>query len=33
MEEEDLMDITRTAVEGSFADDGLKSSLLARIAP
>jgi adenosine deaminase len=33
MEEEDLMDITRTAVEGSFADDGLKSSLLARIEP
>jgi adenosine deaminase len=33
MDEGDLMDITRTAVEGSFADDGLKSSLLGRIVP
>ena len=31
LDEGELMDITRTAVEGSFADDGLKSALLARI--
>jgi adenosine deaminase len=28
-----LMEMTRTAVEGAFADDGLKRSLLARISP
>jgi adenosine deaminase len=32
MDEGALVDITRTAVEGAFADDGLKRSLLARIA-
>jgi adenosine deaminase len=32
LEEEELMDITRTAVEGAFAQGGLKSGLLARIA-
>jgi adenosine deaminase len=31
LDEGELMDITRTAVEGSFADDGLKSALFARI--
>jgi adenosine deaminase len=30
VEEGELLDITRTAVEGSFADDGLKRALLAR---
>jgi adenosine deaminase len=32
MDEGTLVDITRTAVEGAFADDGLKRALLARIA-
>jgi adenosine deaminase len=32
MDEGTLVDITRTAVEGAFAEDGLKQDLLARIA-
>ena len=31
LDEGQLLDITRTAVEGSFADDGLKRALLARL--
>jgi adenosine deaminase len=33
MDEGTLVDITRTAVEGAFAEDGLKRDLLARIPP
>ncbi len=33
LEEEELLDMTRTALEGAFADDGLRRALLAKISP